>query len=103
MTLIAQHNYNNDKCLYFSSEGISVKTGEQLKLDVLFPNVNEVKLQTESSSEDKEIWKRGHDVHNDRVTVRGSNLNINDFTASDAGTYLFIKISHLKYDPSPGV
>ncbi|KAK9958207.1 hypothetical protein ABG768_012381 [Culter alburnus] len=64
---------------------ISVKTGEQLKMDVLFINAD--KVEKNSSGEWTEVWTRGHGVSSDRLTVRDGNLTISNFTVSDTGTY----------------
>ncbi|KAF4100901.1 hypothetical protein G5714_019097 [Onychostoma macrolepis] len=63
---------------------VSVKIGEELKLDVLLPNADKVE---KNSSGECEVWKRGHGVWSDRMTDQGGNLTIKEFTASDAGTY----------------
>ncbi|XP_050993597.1 uncharacterized protein LOC127182362 isoform X2 [Labeo rohita] len=64
---------------------ISVKTGEQLKLDVLLSRAD--KVETNSSGEWNEVWKRGHGVWSDRMTDRDGNLTIKEFTSNDTGTY----------------
>ncbi len=61
-----------------------MKTGEELKLDVLLSNADKVQHQ---SREWTEVWKRGHGVQNDQLNDRDGNLIINNFTANDAGTY----------------
>ncbi|XP_067217585.1 uncharacterized protein [Chanodichthys erythropterus] len=66
---------------------ISVKTGEQLKMDVLLINVYQIEHQSKISTEWTEAWTRGDGVQNDRLTDSDGNLTINAFTASDAGTY----------------
>ncbi|XP_051728005.1 uncharacterized protein LOC127500693 isoform X5 [Ctenopharyngodon idella] len=64
---------------------ISVKTGEELKMDVLLINAD--KVETNSSGEWTEVWTRGHGVRSDRLTDSDGNLTINDFTSTDTGTY----------------
>uniref|UniRef100_A0A671QCJ4 Immunoglobulin subtype domain-containing protein n=1 Tax=Sinocyclocheilus anshuiensis TaxID=1608454 RepID=A0A671QCJ4_9TELE len=66
---------------------ISVKKGEELKLDVLLPNAYKVVYWTKRSTGRKEDWNRSHGVRSDRMTIRDGNLIINNFTATDAGTY----------------
>ncbi|XP_016375586.1 uncharacterized protein LOC107714286 [Sinocyclocheilus rhinocerous] len=65
---------------------VSVKIGEQLKLDVL-SNADKVQHQNETSAERTEIWSRSDRVQSDRLTDSDGTLTINNFTASDAGTY----------------
>uniref|UniRef100_A0A672LB53 Ig-like domain-containing protein n=1 Tax=Sinocyclocheilus grahami TaxID=75366 RepID=A0A672LB53_SINGR len=65
---------------------VSVKTGEQLKLDVL-SNADKVQHQNETSAEWTEIWSRSDRDQSDRLTDSDGTLTINNFTASDAGTY----------------
>ncbi|KAK2887747.1 hypothetical protein Q8A67_015975 [Cirrhinus molitorella] len=70
------------------SDDISVKIGEQLKLDVLLSNADKVEHQRNSSTEWKEVWKRGYGVQNGQLNDRDGNLIINkNFTANDAGAY----------------
>uniref|UniRef100_A0A673IIT3 Immunoglobulin subtype domain-containing protein n=1 Tax=Sinocyclocheilus rhinocerous TaxID=307959 RepID=A0A673IIT3_9TELE len=69
----------------FSSDEVSVKIGEQLKLDVL-SNADKVQHQNETSAERTEIWSRSDRVQSDRLTDN-RNLIISNFTARDAGTY----------------
>ncbi|XP_042610742.1 uncharacterized protein LOC109066904 isoform X2 [Cyprinus carpio] len=64
---------------------VSVKIGEELKLDVLLPNAD--KVETNSSGEWREVWKRGHGVCCERMTDRDGNLSIKEFTSNDTGTY----------------
>ncbi len=45
------------------------------------------KVEKNSSEGLKEVWKRGHGVQSDRMTIRDENLIIKEFMASDAGTY----------------
>ncbi|XDV33523.1 hypothetical protein PO909_003909 [Leuciscus waleckii] len=88
--------YSNDKAqvkrqirtyrLYFHDE-ISVKKGEELKLDVLLINADKVVHWAKRSTGRKEDWSRSHGVRRDRMNIRDRNLIINNFTATDAGTY----------------
>ncbi|XP_077086253.1 uncharacterized protein LOC143738158 [Siphateles boraxobius] len=64
---------------------ISVKKGEDLKLDVLFSKAD--KVERNSRSGWTEVWRRGHGVSSDRLTDHDGNLTINEFTANDTGTY----------------
>uniref|UniRef100_A0A673I7Y6 Immunoglobulin subtype domain-containing protein n=1 Tax=Sinocyclocheilus rhinocerous TaxID=307959 RepID=A0A673I7Y6_9TELE len=64
---------------------ISVKTGEQLKLDVLLSRAD--KVETNSSGEWTEVWKRGHGVWSERLSDTDGNLTIKNFTSNDTGTY----------------
>ncbi|XP_051728017.1 uncharacterized protein LOC127500693 isoform X15 [Ctenopharyngodon idella] len=64
---------------------ISVKTGEELKMDVLLINAD--KVETSSSGEWTEVWTRGHGVSSDRLTDSDGKLTINEFTVTDTGTY----------------
>ncbi|XDV33577.1 hypothetical protein PO909_003944, partial [Leuciscus waleckii] len=66
---------------------ISVKKGEELKLDVLLINADKVVHWAKRSTGRKEDWSRSHGVRRDRMTIRDRNLIINNFTATDAGTY----------------
>ncbi|KAL0147345.1 hypothetical protein M9458_057346, partial [Cirrhinus mrigala] len=66
---------------------ISVKIGEELKLDVLLSNADKVEHLSKGSTEWKEVWKRGRGVQNNQLNDRDGNLIINNFTANDAGTY----------------
>ncbi|XP_026103852.1 uncharacterized protein LOC113075365 [Carassius auratus] len=66
---------------------ISVKMGEELKLDVLLNNTEKVVHQNKMSSEWTVVWKREAGVRSDRLTVRDGNLTINALTVTDAGTY----------------
>ncbi|RXN38955.1 hypothetical protein ROHU_000653 [Labeo rohita] len=69
----------------FFVDEISVKTGDQLKLPVLLASAD--KVETNSSGEWKEVWRRGHRVQSDRMTDTDGNLTINNFMDSDAATY----------------
>ncbi|XDV33491.1 hypothetical protein PO909_003888 [Leuciscus waleckii] len=64
---------------------ISVKKGEDLKLDVLLINAD--KVERNSSEGWTEVWTRGHGVNSDRLTVSDETLIINEFTVTDTGTY----------------
>ncbi|XP_051728020.1 uncharacterized protein LOC127500693 isoform X18 [Ctenopharyngodon idella] len=86
--------YNNDQRevkrrilkyhLHIQDE-ISVKRGEELKMDVLLINAD--KVEKNSSGEWTEVWTRGHGVSSDRLNDRDGNLTINVFTVNDTGTY----------------
>ncbi len=71
----------------FSSDEISVKIGEELKLDVLLTNTKKVVHQNKISTEWTEVWKRRGGVRSDRLIVRDGNLTINEVKTSDAGSY----------------
>ncbi|XP_050961118.1 uncharacterized protein LOC127162361 [Labeo rohita] len=64
---------------------ISVKMGEELKLDVLLTNAD--KLETNSSGEWREVWNRRDGVLDRHMTDTDGNLTISVFTANDTGTY----------------
>ncbi|XP_058609889.1 uncharacterized protein LOC131525908 isoform X1 [Onychostoma macrolepis] len=64
---------------------ISVKTGEELKLDVLLTNTD--KVETNSSGEWREVWNRRDGVLDHHLTDTDGNLTIKGFTANDTGTY----------------
>ncbi|XDV33549.1 hypothetical protein PO909_003929 [Leuciscus waleckii] len=66
-------------------DAISVKKGEDLKLDVLLINAD--KVERNSSEGWTEVWMRGHGVNSDRLTVSDETLIINEFTVTDTGTY----------------
>ncbi|XP_026088211.1 uncharacterized protein LOC113062517 [Carassius auratus] len=72
--------------LHFQDE-VSVKKGEELKLDVLLPNANKVVHWTRRSTGPKEDWSRSHGLRSDRMSIRDRNLIISNFTARDTGTY----------------
>ncbi|KAF4100968.1 hypothetical protein G5714_019164 [Onychostoma macrolepis] len=74
-------------CLFNYSDEISVKKGEELKLDVQLSNAYKVVHWTKRGTERKEDWNKSHGVRSDRMTIRDGNLIINNFTATDAGTY----------------
>ncbi len=73
--------------LCFSSDEVSVKIGEQLKLDVLLLNADKVQHQSRRSTGWKEVWSRTDRVQRERIIIRDGNLVINEFTSRDAGTY----------------
>ncbi|KAL0167323.1 hypothetical protein M9458_039167, partial [Cirrhinus mrigala] len=66
---------------------ISVKIGEELKLDVLLPDADKVQHQSRSSTEWMEVWRSSNGVQSERMTIRDGNLTISHFTAKDEGTY----------------
>ncbi|KAL1254907.1 hypothetical protein QQF64_012968 [Cirrhinus molitorella] len=66
---------------------ISVKIGEELKLDVLLTNAKKVVHQNKNSTEWMVIWKRRGGAKSDGLTVSDGNLTINALTVNDAGTY----------------
>ncbi|KAI2653275.1 Neurexin-3 [Labeo rohita] len=66
---------------------IAVKTGEELKLDVLLPNADKVQHQSTRGTEWVEDWGTTDGVQNKRMTISDGNLIISAFTANDAGTY----------------
>ncbi|KAL1254916.1 hypothetical protein QQF64_012977 [Cirrhinus molitorella] len=66
---------------------ISVKIGEELKLDVLLPNADKVQHQSRRSTKWKEDWSRTDGLQREQMTISDRNLIINEFTARDAGTY----------------
>ncbi len=77
----------NDSCLCFSSDEVSVKIGEQLKLDVLLLNADKVQHQSRRSTGWTEVWRRTDGVQSERMIIRDGNLIINEFTPRDAGSY----------------
>ncbi|XP_067282600.1 uncharacterized protein [Pseudorasbora parva] len=66
---------------------ISVKKGEELKLDVLLPSADKVEHLAKRSTGPKEVWTRGQGVRSDRMAITDGNLIIHQFTRTDAGTY----------------
>ncbi|XP_048059251.1 uncharacterized protein LOC125275938 isoform X3 [Megalobrama amblycephala] len=72
-------------CFINYIDEISVKTGEQLKMDVLLINAD--KVEKNSSGEWTEVWTRGHGVSSDRLTDSNETLTIKEFRATDTGTY----------------
>ncbi|XP_051728014.1 uncharacterized protein LOC127500693 isoform X12 [Ctenopharyngodon idella] len=88
--------YNNDQRepkreilkyhLHIQDE-ISVKRGEELKMDVLLINADKVQHWTNRSTGQKEVWTRGHGVRSDRLNISDETLIINRFTVTDTGTY----------------
>ncbi len=63
-----------------------MEIGEELKLDVL-SNADKVEHQSKTSTEWTEVWSRSDGVQSERLTDTDGNLSINNFTASDAGSY----------------
>ncbi|XP_042601272.1 uncharacterized protein LOC122140691 [Cyprinus carpio] len=89
-------NYNNAQSMlerltleYYLhiQDEISVKMGEELKLDDLLSNTKKVVHQNKISTEWTEVWKRRAGVRSDQLTVRDGNLTINALTVTDEGTY----------------
>ncbi|XP_077086252.1 uncharacterized protein LOC143738157 [Siphateles boraxobius] len=74
-----------DECFCLSSDEISVKKGEDLKLDVVLINAD--KVERNSRSGWTEVWRRGHGVSSDRLIISDQTLIIHDFTVTDTGTY----------------
>ncbi|XP_058609747.1 uncharacterized protein LOC131525806 [Onychostoma macrolepis] len=66
---------------------ISVKIGEELKLDVLLSNADKVQHQSRRSTEWMKVWSRTDGGQSERLNIRDGNLIINPFTANDTGTY----------------
>ncbi|KAL0167315.1 hypothetical protein M9458_039159, partial [Cirrhinus mrigala] len=64
---------------------ISVKTGEELKMDVLLPNAD--KVEANSGGEWRKVWKRGHRVWSDLMIHKDGNQIIKEFKANDTGKY----------------
>ncbi|XP_051728033.1 uncharacterized protein LOC127500696 [Ctenopharyngodon idella] len=64
---------------------ISAKIDKPLKLDVLLINAD--KVEKNSNGEWTEVWKSQKGVSSDRLIDSDGNLIINNFTATDAGTY----------------
>ncbi len=62
-----------------------MKTGEELKLNVLLTNAE--KVETNSSGEWREVWSRTGGVLDHHMTDTDGNLTIKGFTANDTGTY----------------
>ncbi|XP_043088854.1 uncharacterized protein LOC122335153 [Puntigrus tetrazona] len=65
---------------------ISVKTGEERKLDVL-SNANQVVHLTRNRRSWREVWSRVGGAQSDQMTDADGTLTIKEFTANDAGTY----------------
>ncbi|XP_077086345.1 uncharacterized protein LOC143738202 isoform X1 [Siphateles boraxobius] len=72
-------------CFIKYSDEISVKKGENLKLDVVLINAD--KVERNSRSGWTEVWRRGHGVSSDRLIISDQTLIIHDFTVTDTGTY----------------
>ncbi|XP_051729058.1 uncharacterized protein LOC127501204 [Ctenopharyngodon idella] len=68
-------------------DGISVKKGEELKMDVLLINADKVQHQSRRSTGWKEVWSRRDGVRSDRLTVSDETLTVYAFTVTDTGTY----------------
>uniref|UniRef100_A0A8C1IL55 Uncharacterized protein n=1 Tax=Cyprinus carpio TaxID=7962 RepID=A0A8C1IL55_CYPCA len=66
---------------------VSVKIGEELKLDVLLSEADKCQHQNKTSAAWTEVWSRSDGVQSNRLTDTDGNITINNFTASDAGTY----------------
>ncbi|KAI7813444.1 hypothetical protein IRJ41_016905 [Triplophysa rosa] len=79
--------FKEGACGVFIKDKISVKKGEPLKLDVLLPNADKVEHRGKRTTGGKVVWSRSHGVRSDRMIIRDRNLTINNFTATDAGTY----------------
>ncbi len=62
-----------------------MKSGEELKLDVLLTNAD--KVETNSRGEWREVWNRRDGVLDHHMTDTDGNLTIKAFTANDAGIY----------------
>lgn len=87
--------YNNDQTtlkrqfrtyqLHIHDE-ISVKTGEEHKLDVL-SNANQIVHWTKNRTSWREVWSRSSGAQSDQLTDTDGTLTIKEFTVSDAGTY----------------
>ncbi|XP_016361670.1 uncharacterized protein LOC107703449 isoform X2 [Sinocyclocheilus anshuiensis] len=87
--------YNNDQTklrrqirtyqLHIHDE-VSVKTGEEHKLDVL-SNANQVVHWTRNKTNWREVWSRSNGAQSDQLTDTDGTLSIKEFTANDAGTY----------------
>ncbi|XP_073678379.1 uncharacterized protein [Garra rufa] len=65
---------------------ISVKTGEEHKLDVL-SNANQVVHLTRNKTKWRELWSRSSGAQSDQLTANDGTLTIKEFTDNDAGTY----------------
>ncbi|KAL0150841.1 hypothetical protein M9458_053860 [Cirrhinus mrigala] len=68
------------------SSEISVKIGEELKLDVL-SNADKVEHQDITSKEWMKVWSRNKGIQSDRMNETDGNLTIIAFTSNDAGMY----------------
>ncbi|KAF4101004.1 hypothetical protein G5714_019200 [Onychostoma macrolepis] len=64
---------------------VSVKTGEELKLDVL-SNADKVQHQSRRSTGWMKVWSRTDGGQSERTTISDVNLIISYFTARDSGT-----------------
>ncbi|XP_058608607.1 uncharacterized protein LOC131525237 [Onychostoma macrolepis] len=83
---VQQNEVQTKKYQLHIQDEASVKIGEELKLDVL-SNAHKVKHQNKPSTEWTEVWSRSGGVQSERLTDTDGILSINNFTASDAGTY----------------
>ncbi|KAI2653273.1 Carcinoembryonic antigen-related cell adhesion molecule 1 [Labeo rohita] len=87
--------YNNDQTklkqqfrtyqLHIYDE-ISVKTGEEHKLDVL-SNANQVVHWAKNKTRWRELWSKSNGAQSDQLTDSDGTLTIKEFTDNDAGTY----------------
>uniref|UniRef100_A0A672L7S3 Immunoglobulin subtype domain-containing protein n=1 Tax=Sinocyclocheilus grahami TaxID=75366 RepID=A0A672L7S3_SINGR len=68
------------------TDEVSVKVGEEHKLDVL-SNANQVVHWTRNKTSWREVWSRSSGAQSDQLTVTDGTLSIKEFTANDAGTY----------------
>ncbi|XP_056600828.1 uncharacterized protein LOC130418766 [Triplophysa dalaica] len=74
-------------CGFIIKDTISVKKGEPLKLDVLLSNADKVEHKGKRTTGGKVVWSRSHGVRSDRMIITDRKLIINNFTATDTGTY----------------
>ncbi|XP_051728034.1 uncharacterized protein LOC127500697 [Ctenopharyngodon idella] len=84
------HNNDQTEVLEYQlliQDEISVKIDEKVKLHVLLTNADKVEHQTINRTEWTELWKRGVEVQNDRLTVSDETLTILHFTVNDTGKY----------------
>ncbi|KAK2887750.1 hypothetical protein Q8A67_015978 [Cirrhinus molitorella] len=71
----------------FLADTISVKIGEELKLEIMLPDADKVKHQSRERTEWMEVWRRSRRVQSERMRISDGNLIISNFTARDTGTY----------------
>ncbi|RXN38218.1 hypothetical protein ROHU_001323 [Labeo rohita] len=69
---------------------ISVKIGEELKLDIL-SNAEVVEHQDKTSKEWIKVWSRYKGVQSDRMNDTDGNLTIISFTSNDTGIYSILE------------
>ncbi|XP_050960232.1 uncharacterized protein LOC127161527 [Labeo rohita] len=69
---------------------ISVKIGEELKLDIL-SNAEVVEHQDKTSKEWIKVWSRNKGVQSDRMNDTDGNLTIISFTSNDTGMYSILE------------